>query len=302
MPRTGESLLRIRFSFVSARGYPAADEEIRSSGAAFFPVDSAGRARPANSGQVLLTEFPPGSSASRFDLYAEYGERPAIELGVAAAIVDLRGGVAASLRTLANPMSPDSAAYASEEQFALVMLREFDDCAGWNNGCLSCAHWLHWRTGIDLGAAREKVRVARALAALPRISEAMQRGAQDYLVKGRADRMDLVRSVRNAIEKAGLRKRIAERTVELEREVREREYAQDELRRAYDRLEELVLQRTADLEQAIRDLHAASRLKDEFLATLSHELRTPHNAVLGWSAVLRSGRVDDATVAPVPGL
>jgi hypothetical protein len=62
----------------------------------------------------------------------------------------------------------------------LVLLREFDACAGWNNGCLSCAHWLHWRTGIDLGAAREKVRVARALAVLPRISAAMQRGALSY--------------------------------------------------------------------------------------------------------------------------
>jgi hypothetical protein len=62
----------------------------------------------------------------------------------------------------------------------LVMLREFDACAGWNNGCLSCAHWLHWRTGIDLGAAREKVRVARALAALPGISAAMQRGELSY--------------------------------------------------------------------------------------------------------------------------
>src|SRR6185436_13992453 len=36
----------------------------------------------------------------------------------------------------------------------LVMLREFDACSGWSNGFLSCAHWLHWRTGIDLGAAR----------------------------------------------------------------------------------------------------------------------------------------------------
>ena len=62
----------------------------------------------------------------------------------------------------------------------LVLLRAFDACAGWNNGCLSCAHWLHWRTGIDLGAAREKVRVARALAALPAISSAMQRGALSY--------------------------------------------------------------------------------------------------------------------------
>ena len=62
----------------------------------------------------------------------------------------------------------------------LVLLREFDERAGWNNGFLSCAHWLHWRTGIDLGAAREKVRVAKALPALPRVSAAMQRGQLSY--------------------------------------------------------------------------------------------------------------------------
>ncbi len=62
----------------------------------------------------------------------------------------------------------------------LVLLHEFDERTGWNKGSLSCAHWLHWRTGIDLGAAREKVRVARALPALPRISEAMQRGQVSY--------------------------------------------------------------------------------------------------------------------------
>ena len=62
----------------------------------------------------------------------------------------------------------------------LVLLREFDERAGWNNGFLSCAHWLHWRTGIHLGAAREKVRVAKALASLPLVSAAMQRGAISY--------------------------------------------------------------------------------------------------------------------------
>ncbi len=62
----------------------------------------------------------------------------------------------------------------------LMLLREFDERKGWNNGFLSCAHWLHWRTGIDLGAAREKVRVARALTTLPRISTAMQHGRVSY--------------------------------------------------------------------------------------------------------------------------
>ena len=62
----------------------------------------------------------------------------------------------------------------------LVMLREFDARVGWNNGFLSCAHWLHWRTSIALGACRERVRVAKALAALPLTSATMQRGAVSY--------------------------------------------------------------------------------------------------------------------------
>ncbi|MGE0816247.1 MAG: DUF222 domain-containing protein [Vicinamibacterales bacterium] len=62
----------------------------------------------------------------------------------------------------------------------LVLLGEFDAREGWANGFQSCAHWLHWRTGIDLGAAREKVRVARALPALPVVSAHMRRGALSY--------------------------------------------------------------------------------------------------------------------------
>ena len=62
----------------------------------------------------------------------------------------------------------------------LTMLREYDEGTGWNNGFLSCAHWLNWRTGIDLGAAREKVRVARALPGLPLIGDAMRRGRISY--------------------------------------------------------------------------------------------------------------------------
>ena len=62
----------------------------------------------------------------------------------------------------------------------LVRLRDFDQRDGWNSGFLSCAHWLSWRTGIDPGAAREKVRVARALGELPVLGGAMERGELSY--------------------------------------------------------------------------------------------------------------------------
>jgi hypothetical protein len=62
----------------------------------------------------------------------------------------------------------------------LDLIREFDARGGWNNGSRSCAHWLAWRVGMDLGAARERVRVARALGSLPRLAEALARGELSY--------------------------------------------------------------------------------------------------------------------------
>jgi signal transduction histidine kinase/CheY-like chemotaxis protein len=49
--------------------------------------------------------------------------------------------------------------------------------------------------------------------------------------------------------------------------------------------------------RARAEAEEANRLKDEFLATLSHELRTPLTAVLGWSHMLREGRLDEKTHA-----
>ncbi|MEE4190328.1 MAG: hypothetical protein V2I66_02050, partial [Halieaceae bacterium] len=46
----------------------------------------------------------------------------------------------------------------------LALIAEFDARGGWGGaGLKSCAHWLNWKCGIALGAAREKVRVAHAL-------------------------------------------------------------------------------------------------------------------------------------------
>jgi hypothetical protein len=63
----------------------------------------------------------------------------------------------------------------------LSCIRRFDASDEWGHqGAISCAHWLSWRIGLDLGTAREKVRVARALGALPRIDDALRRGVLSY--------------------------------------------------------------------------------------------------------------------------
>ena len=62
----------------------------------------------------------------------------------------------------------------------LDLIREFDARGGWNNGFSSCAAWLTWRVGLDPGAARERVRVARALGTLPRLAHALACGELSY--------------------------------------------------------------------------------------------------------------------------
>src|SRR5688572_17986010 len=59
----------------------------------------------------------------------------------------------------------------------LTKIRRFDEAKGWaRQGAKSCAHWLSWRIGCGPNAASEKVRVATALAALPRIDAALRAG------------------------------------------------------------------------------------------------------------------------------
>src|SRR5881394_3924525 len=62
----------------------------------------------------------------------------------------------------------------------LDLIRDFDARGGWANGFKTCAEWLSWRVGMDLGAAYQRVRVARALPNLPRIAQALARGELSY--------------------------------------------------------------------------------------------------------------------------
>ena len=86
---------------------------------------------------------------------------------------------APELELLGNQIAELSARIDAATYELLCHLHEFDLRHGWE-GWRSCAHWLNWRTGLDLGAAREKLRVATALADLNHVSAAMARGQLSY--------------------------------------------------------------------------------------------------------------------------
>ena len=104
-------------------------------------------------------------------------------------------------------------------------------------------------------------------ASLESAIEATNKGAFSYIQKP-CDIDQLLLHIRHAVEKRESAKKIQE---------------------YQEHLEDLVRERTKELEAAKDAAEAGSRAKTEFIANMGHEVRTPLNAVIGFSEVLLDG-------------
>lgn len=79
----------------------------------------------------------------------------------------------------------------------------------------------------------------------------------------------------------------------LETEIAIRTRTELELQRHREHLEELVRERTGQLQVAKEEAEFANRAKSTFLASMTHELRTPLNAILGYAQILKRNKALD---------
>lgn len=100
-------------------------------------------------------------------------------------------------------------------------------------------------------------------------------------------------------QKIKLERQVNKRTLELktknqllEESRHEISQKNEELSKHQNELERLVVERTAYLNDALVRAEESDRLKSSFLSNISHEVRTPMNAIVGFSEIIREGDLD----------
>ncbi|MCP4700535.1 MAG: response regulator [Gammaproteobacteria bacterium] len=77
------------------------------------------------------------------------------------------------------------------------------------------------------------------------------------------------------------------------RDITERKQAEEKLRHYREQLEDLVRKRAAELEKEKQRAEIANKVKSEFLACMSHEVRTPMHAIIGFTGLALQTELND---------
>jgi signal transduction histidine kinase len=99
-------------------------------------------------------------------------------------------------------------------------------------------------------------------------ADVFRRGVEDYLVKDSLTSTSLVRAIENSIERFHVRRQL------------------EEQRAAVELRNQRLVELRNELQSTVAELADATRAKDRFLAVMSHEMRTPLNAILGYAELL----------------
>lgn len=188
----------------------------------------------------------------------------------------------------------------------LVLLAEFDRREGWGGwGLRSCAHWLNWRCGVSLVAAREHVRVARRLGELPAVHSAFAAGELSYSkvraltrIANASTEAELVEMARHGtaahVDRAVRAYRRADAADEDQAEEAERRHQARHLRWRWDEDGSLVIEGRLPPEDGAILLQALDAAQNA-LADGAEPQDTPAGASVGSDHTLRERRGAEGT-------
>lgn len=121
------------------------------------------------------------NTRSKEESMGQLGQRAQLDENPAGRVGGPPSPAGRPLEELAREITAGAVRLAAATAAWLRLVAEFDERGGWHEvGIASCAHWLAWQCGLSPGAAREHVRVARALRRLPGIDRAFAAGRLSF--------------------------------------------------------------------------------------------------------------------------